>query len=171
MLNSAQSPSVDKKGLTNFKQECTDGNPQCDGDGTADGKCTFRVGFCLNVEDDRLAKSGEVLCTPADVAEVRLKKPRPIDRTETDSANGVALRTLLANLGAHTIEGHREDQLIYDSPVANVETCTPLADFEVPIKKKKGKASVKLQFVTSPDGDGRTEKDSDGLKLTCLAAE
>jgi hypothetical protein len=38
---------------------CTDGAP-CDADGTANGRCLFPVGFCLNVEDSRTPE-----CAPA----------------------------------------------------------------------------------------------------------
>src|SRR5262245_20812114 len=29
---------------------CQDGDPSCDGDGLADGACTFAVGLCLDVD-------------------------------------------------------------------------------------------------------------------------
>src|SRR5207249_2036830 len=42
-----------RRGLPAIQQTCRDGDPGCDADGVADGRCTLRVALCLNVVDLR----------------------------------------------------------------------------------------------------------------------
>ena len=47
-------PSSTSTGFPSRIQACTDGDPACDADRTADGTCTFRVGVCLDQADPNL---------------------------------------------------------------------------------------------------------------------
>ncbi|MBI3786012.1 MAG: hypothetical protein HY270_21690 [Deltaproteobacteria bacterium] len=93
-----QSPLA-KNGLPGSKRTCTDGDPTCDADGTADDTCTFSVRACINVTDPRLQdKNSNPLCTPSDIAAFTLKSPKP---TDSDKATATqALHTMLASLGS-----------------------------------------------------------------------
>jgi subtilase family serine protease len=55
------------------RQRCRDGDPACDEDGAADGRCTTSVALCLNVFDfraSRLTRRGVPRCRPGVVRRV-----------------------------------------------------------------------------------------------------
>src|SRR5437773_1926433 len=75
-------------------QTCRDGDPQCDADGAADGRCTIGVALCLNVFDSRGpllhargSRKGLPLCRPGTVRRARLLAPRASRRDPTAAAN------------------------------------------------------------------------------------
>jgi len=68
---------VDDEGLPRVRQECRDGDPGCDADAAADGRCTFRVALCTNVFDvRRLGGDGIPLCSGRELRRVRLRRVR-----------------------------------------------------------------------------------------------
>ena len=82
---------VQWQGASGPRLSCTDGDPSCDGDGTADGTCTFPLAGCLNV-----ASAG---CTPAALESTPVVK----GRAPAGAALTAALSTLdLASPGCST---------------------------------------------------------------------
>jgi hypothetical protein len=45
-----------RRDVPSRRQRCRDGDPACDADGAADGRCTVSVGLCLNVFDFRSSR-------------------------------------------------------------------------------------------------------------------
>ncbi len=123
---------------------CIDGEP-CDSDGTANGSCTFPLGVCLGVGDDRLPDCG---ASGIDAFEVRKAKP----------ASG-AWSALVAEVQAKL-------------PVS-ASSCFFSDGVTVPLtttrrgKIKAGKAVIKIRAVTD---EAKPRKDTDKIKLMCLPA-
>lgn len=121
----------------------------CDLDKTP-GQCTFKVGFCFNVNDSRLSS-----CTPGQTDEVTLKKP-----SENDA------------IKAHKNPfGRNNRRNLFDPidalvPTATPDACTDEGTVVVPLKRgtKKGKQVVKAISLDNV----ASAKDADALKLTCL---
>ncbi len=88
------SPNPRRTGILGVLR-CTDGDPACDFDRLADGKCTFGVAICVANHDPRLAK-----CQAAGMQSFEVMSPNP-DRTRSsmDRDNGLALEQGLGNLG------------------------------------------------------------------------
>jgi len=96
---------VRRNGLPAVRQTCRDGDPQCDADGVADGRCTVRVGLCLNVFDFRPAllvrsgmRRGLPRCQPGKVRGVHLVSPGASGRDPVKTANHDALVAALRGL-------------------------------------------------------------------------
>ncbi len=133
-------------GLPSNKQTCVDNDPSCDFDSTP-GSCRFHVWECVGGADSRLS------CAASPVASVVLKRP---------SGDPALLPALTACDPAGSVPG------CLPLPTSGSdETCSARMDVDVPIRpgRSKGKVVVGIQAMTS---DGL--RDSDTLKLTCLAA-
>ncbi len=177
--NPFNDPIADKKSYPNFKQTCTDGDGSCDSDGTADGVCRFSVSMCLNVEDNRLTdKNGAEVCTPTDIDIWRLKKPKPTSNKPHEAANALALRQAMEDLATSSVGGKHSEEVTYGTSVDELGLCSAVVSVEVPLKvsgsgkKKKGKATLKMQAETSPPaGKPKGTRDTDKVKLTCLPNE
>jgi hypothetical protein len=92
--------AIRRSGIPRRRQRCVDGDPQCDVDGVADGRCTMNVALCLNVFDfrrDRLDGRGLPVCEPGIVRRVRLRRPAPDDEPVT-ADNRRVLRAAIAGL-------------------------------------------------------------------------
>ena len=92
-----------RRGLPSARQTCRDGDPACDVDGVADGRCTLRVALCLNVFDFRIVRRsgrrrGYPLCRPRRVRRVRLVSPSARDTDPDSIANRASLGAALAGL-------------------------------------------------------------------------
>jgi photosystem II stability/assembly factor-like uncharacterized protein len=166
--NPLNDPWLDRKGLTNFKQECTDGDPTCDLDGSANGVCAVDVTVCLNVPDVRLVDPDTSLpaCTPGSIGSWQLKKPFPDSIKPFEAPNAVALRDAVAALAANTISGSHQEVVTFGAPLATAETCTAPVRVQVPLKApgKKGKAVFKMQVRSG------TTKDTDKIVVRCFPA-
>jgi sugar lactone lactonase YvrE len=136
-------------GLPSPKLSCVDGNPDCDADAQS-GQCTFRIAACVNNEETRFA------CTPGAVTSIKLTG---------NLAAGGGGQTLLDGLGALGPSGplRKGRGVAYTSALADRNRCTPLGDFVVTIKRKKGKGQLGALTTTAASG-----KDKDKLKLFCL---
>jgi hypothetical protein len=133
-------------GLPSNKQTCVDNDPSCDFDPTP-RSCRFHLWECVGGADSRLG------CAASPVASVVLKRP---------SGNPALLTALTACDPAGPVPG------CLPLPTAGSdETCSARIDVDVPIRpgRSKGKVVVGTQTMTS---DGL--RDSDNVKLTCLAA-
>lgn len=166
--NPLNEPWLDRRGVTNFKQECTDGDPTCDFDGSTNGVCALDVAVCLNLTDVRLVDpdTGLTACTPGSVATWQIKKPFPDSIKPYESANALAMRDAVAALTPHTISGPHQDVVTFNAAVTTGETCTSAVRVNVPLRApgKRGKAVFKMQSRS-----GAT-KDTDKLVLRCLPA-
>jgi hypothetical protein len=88
------------KGITatsGIKVECTDGDPACDVDGAADGKCEFAPQVCLN-------NTGIGSCTPTDVTSVSQKNalltvPNLPSTTQNDCAEATTVPVSVVTKG------------------------------------------------------------------------
>lgn len=168
--NPFNNPGFDKKGLLHKIQTCRDGDPACDADATVDGRCTFRVGICLNNEDRRLVKSGASACTAADVEIWELKKPLPTSGKPDEAANAVAIRDAIASLGPSTVGGVGNQLVTFAPALTSGPACSSLVPITVPLKGSKGRAALGARATTSvPPGASRGVRDTDKLKLVCLA--
>src|SRR5439155_7638298 len=89
-----------RHGLPRVRQTCRDGDPECDVDGAADGRCTSNVGLCLNVFDVRSAflnRKGVPVCEPGPV---RRGPPLPPGGHTRDPAVAGTRAALQPPLGA-----------------------------------------------------------------------
>jgi hypothetical protein len=165
-----QNPAFDHKGLPKTEHVCRDGDPGCDADGAADGRCMFRVGVCLNNPDTRLPA-----CTPQDVATWELKKPRPSSPKPIEAANALALRGAVQALAASTVGGPNGEVVTFTPPFATTEGCSELVELTVPLKgalqNKPGKQKIRTRATTTPPvGAPRGIRDTDTLVLKCVPA-
>jgi hypothetical protein len=150
-----------KKGRLKTTQRCEDGNAACDGDGVADGVCTFRVRLCFNREDHRVAK-----CSPRGVSTVELRRPSSTAGDATDQVNAVGLLAAVAGLGTSTVSG---DAVTFSPVLETVDLCTDLVDISVPVQQRPGKRAKagkrELRTIVA-DGAAR-RRDKDKIKLQC----
>jgi hypothetical protein len=158
IMNPTNSPFVDNRGLVNRNQVCTDGNPDCDADRTADGVCTFRVAICFNQTDASLPS-----CTPTDVAQYKLNAPKPTSNDPEQAANGQALAAALVAIGG--VQGGTKQNEFAFTPFAT-PTCTALVEQTVTVKPSGvGRRVIRGRTETS---GGTVDRDT--VKLRCLAA-
>jgi hypothetical protein len=157
VMNPANTPFLDNRGLVNKNQVCTDGDLACDADRTADGACTFRVAICFNQADASLPA-----CTPSDVAEYQLKAPKPVSNDPEIAANGQALAAALVAIGA-TQGGVKQNEFAF-APLVTA-TCTELTEQVVTLKPSgKGRRVIRGRSETSTG-----TVDRDAVKLRCQA--
>ena len=158
VANATNTPFLDNQGFPNRIQTCTDGDPTCDADRTANGTCTFRVSVCLDQTDPNLQ-----VCTAGGTTGYQVRKPVPTSKDPTDAANAAALVNALTALGG-TATGTKHNDVHFTTPLA-APTCTGFASIEVPLRK--GNPTNKTLR-----GCGELGKcqDDDRLKLRCLPA-
>jgi len=80
-------------------QRCRDGDPTCDEDGVADGRCSISVALCLNVFDfrsSRLSARRLPRCEPGRVRSVHLRSGGRL--TSLAAEDDAALRGAIAAL-------------------------------------------------------------------------
>ncbi len=133
-----------KPGKPAKKAICVDG-AACDADGQENDECLFPLGFCLAVDDARLAA-----CSAAGVASFALKKVKPLSAEVTAAAAAVAGLLPLASPACVFSDGIRVPLKITASG-----------------KKKPGKGLVKIKVASA---DAKPLKDIDKAKLVCLPA-
>lgn len=121
---------------------CTDGDA-CDADGVVNDRCTFPIGFCLNVEDPNLAG-----CDTGNALSAFRVTTSPFSPAVADAA-----AALVAQL-----------------PISG-STCAFTDGVVVPVKitgsggRKPGKGKVQVRAQTNGG-----QKDTDNLKLICQPA-
>jgi hypothetical protein len=141
-----------QQGLPAVRQTCTDGDPGCDADGIADGRCTVNVALCLNVFDFRiLTARGIPACQPGSVRGVRLMSPRARPHDAVASANRAALAEAVAGLP--------------DFPITLDGACTATVPVVVPVATHGTKGRQRLR-ATVRTSVGRTRV---RLDLLCVA--
>jgi hypothetical protein len=101
-------------GIPRSRQICRDGDPSCDLDGVADGRCTVSVALCLNVFDFRYVRRGATVCRTGEAQAVGLVVPRPSAR---DPAAAESARALGAALTASFTDLPTQRQTVCTAPV------------------------------------------------------
>lgn len=90
-----------RRGAPSRRQVCRDGDPACDVDGQADGRCTIDVALCLNVFDLRaIGRDGLPRCATTQIRGVRLLSPRRRGRVTTRTRAGQDLGSAFRALPA-----------------------------------------------------------------------
>ncbi|HYC01549.1 MAG TPA: dockerin type I domain-containing protein [Candidatus Limnocylindrales bacterium] len=124
VVNPQNEPYRDAVGMPSNEQTCRDGDPLCDHDGAADGKCTFHVGVCFNIVDRRLTDANDNrLCTPTNVEEWNLQVSG-----EGDDAGDLAAQ--VAALGGGTAEGN---SVTFGEALDDRDACTRHVAIEAPV--------------------------------------
>ena len=136
MLNS---PTTRPRGVL-----CTDGDPSCDADATANGACNFKLTACLNNPDPRFP-----LCTGTNVATIEVKN-RPV----TSPSHNPQLAVLQGSLNALL-------------PAAT-NVCTAEHSVTVALRVRGGVFRPNTVKVRTIARSSSLTKDSDRLKLKCL---
>jgi hypothetical protein len=146
--NPTNVPFLGRGDLVNAIQTCTDGDPDCDADGTANGTCVFRTSLCFNVSDASVPA-----CTPGTTESVRVA----LGSKPTTAANADALLEALETLGG-VRAGTRQDRVEF-SPPLNGNRCSPFTSLTVAVG---GKENVRARIL-APDG----QQDRDRIRLVC----
>jgi len=146
---------------------CTDGDPACDADGVADGRCTLKLVLCVNNTDPRLA------CAPKSIGSLEVRTPsadRPKDAT--DASNALALEAAAQSLGVAIV---RHRQIVTPGPgTSTLNACVPVAppSFVVPLAKPHGSFAPTARRIAlasiGSSSTGRSLRDSDRVKVTCV---
>jgi len=152
-------PAIDKKGEPSSKQECIDGDFECDADGAIDNSCTFVLAPCANVDDEDLAE-----CNPADsINKITIKKPLP--GAGNDPANLANAQNMLDSLETfNTTIVADGDTLQSGGPVAGVHVCGPSFEAVIPFDGKSGKRKFKVRT----DSVGGKTGSNGTVQLKCL---
>jgi hypothetical protein len=140
-----------QKGLPTSKVTCTDGQPFCDFDDTANGSCTFHVAACLNSADPR------VTCAQLPIQSIQLVEPNATSSDPTDQTNAATLLGGLQNADGNSTGTIVGSTVSYTPAATTVDSCTNFLDIIVPI----GKRSFSLKTASG------TTRLSNKLRLTC----
>ncbi|MCW5891793.1 MAG: S8/S53 family peptidase [bacterium] len=136
-----------RRGIPLRRQTCRDGDPSCDADGRADGRCLVRVAMCANVFDARdPAPDGLSRCTTRPLRRIRLVTPR----TQAAGERGAAAAELAGALAALPLPDDRAG------------ACTATVPVVVPV----GRGGLRLVAQVRAQG-ARTQAT---LRLVCEAA-
>ncbi len=169
--NPLNKPAHDIRGWPHTRQTCRDGDPVCDQDESADGQCTMALRVCLNVEDLRLQRKGNVMCTPDEINRWTMLTPRPDDNDPIRSVNATALRDAVLALGSGAVEGNHQEEIVF-SPTVTGEVCTDSVLLHVPLRgpglNRHGRLVLRAQAdQPPPPGERRPIQDRDRLILVC----
>jgi len=130
--------TVRGNGVPSGRQRCRDGDPACDADGNADGRCTFRVALCLNVYDFRVLRRDRSAprCPRRRIRGVQLVEPKP---SAADPLAADNHRTLAAALGA-----------LPAFPTRLENACTASVPLVVPLRDgRAGRTRLRARIRTS----------------------
>lgn len=155
--------TLDRAGMPGPTVTCGDGQPFCDFDGVADGRCTFHLAACLNSADPRLA------CAPAPIGSIALSRPLPTAGDPADRANAATILGALATADGSSVGALSGPAVTYTPPAAHHDACTAFVDVVVPVRQigtrlARGTRSIRLTART-PVGSDR-----DQLTLVCNPA-
>jgi len=163
-------------GQLNFKQECTDGDPQCDQDKTVNQLCVFEVQVSLNVDDIRLRnRKDQQVCSPLQMKSWFLLKPKPTSTNPVDALNALELMNAVRGMGTNSTPVEQPNLVDFVNPVgSNCDSSicdTTKAKVQVPLggkhHNKIGVKTIKMRTITPPGPKGKPLKDPDTLKLIC----
>jgi hypothetical protein len=137
---------------------CTDGDPTCDADRTADGTCTFRVAPCFGIDTPRAPR-----CKRTSTTEFRL---RVRTRGREGAAEQATTQAVLASVSALRGFPVRRGRLVRFTKPMPPGLCAALTPVRVPAGTSGEVAPMRLE------GAVRTLRgsDRDQVGLTCRAA-
>jgi hypothetical protein len=141
------------RGIPRATQRCADGDPDCDLDGTRDGRCVVNVAFCLNVVD------------------ARRRDERGVPRCETTAVRGVRLRSPSARSRLPELADARQRLLaslaLLPAPPSDLRTaCTATVPLAIPLRSGGRPRRVNLRAgVRQRDGES-----VHAVTLTCTPA-
>lgn len=159
VLNPSNAPLLDRRDRPNRAQECIDGDPFCDSDGTANGRCEFILKACFNSPMDE--------CSSAGLKTWHLRTPAIGEEGSVDSANAAALRAAVQALDFAAASGESGADVTFPTAFNAKDGCTDAVTFAVPLRGGNAdrRAIAKLRTIAVDDSNA---KDTDRLKLTCL---
>jgi kumamolisin len=139
-----------RRGIPLARQHCRDGDPACDLDGVADGRCTVSVGLCLNVFDTRVLhprgpSRGLPLCEPGELRRVRILGPSGGPTTR------LALATAL--------------DVLPELPTTLRQACTTTVPVTIPLRPGGRQGQVTLRARA----EGHLGTTTNRITLTCSA--
>jgi parallel beta-helix repeat protein len=170
-INSAAPAPLNAQGTrTVGVLRCRDGDPQCDRDAAADGRCTFGLSLCFGNDDPRLPQ-----CRSIEMESFEVRRPQADRATSVDDrANAVRLEDAASSATTAFDPGlaiRRHGKLLTDQvgAPADLNRCTRLVDVLVPAPAAPGRrpGTRKLKLI-GWSRDGR--EDVDKLVLKCDAA-
>ncbi len=155
-------PAIDgRENRPASRVECIDGAP-CDFDGVANRSCRFRVAFCLNNRDPRVA------CLPSVLGTLRLRTPATISPRAHEAEAAAALLAAVAETAPATPAGRHGDQLRFDPPLAAADLCTAPVTVNVPVAGRRSRLVIATRTAGAADaGATRPPRDDDRLRLIC----
>jgi hypothetical protein len=137
------------------RQTCRDGDPECDTDATADGRCVLNVALCLNVFDYRehfLGAQQLPVCDPTLLRHSRLTSVQGSGRRDARrTTNRRALQAAIRDLPL---------------PGSLQHACTATVPVEVPIPTGRAHGHLSLTARTAQGSGAITAR----VKLRCEAA-
>jgi trimeric autotransporter adhesin len=134
---------------------CADGDATCDAD-AAPGSCRFRVAWCFNNADPRVA------CTASGVKRFRIGatlRPRRAGR----AVASLAYAAVTHAVGQGALRTGRG--LSFAPALATADLCTAPVEVDVPLRKR-GRRAGNAVLTVRGSGDGRL-RDTDRLRLRC----
>jgi hypothetical protein len=137
-----------RRGIPLARQHCRDGDPSCDIDGVADGRCTVSVALCTNVFDTRVLhprghNRGLPICEPGELRRVRILGP------SGGATTHLALSTAL--------------DVLPDLPTTLHQACTSTVPVAIPLRAngRPGKVTLRAR------AEERTGTTTSRVTLTC----
>jgi hypothetical protein len=137
---------------------CTDGDPACDRDGLADGRCTFGIVVCVGNRDPRFSR-----CTPSGMQGIEVVSPNAVSPSAMDRGNAVALERQLGALGLEIRRG--ASVIAAAGGPLGTNLCSALVDVATPAPPVVGRP-LRRKFKIRGFASGR-RKDQDTLTLEC----
>jgi hypothetical protein len=148
-----RSPALRTGDVLRVRQTCHDGDPECDVDATADGRCVMNVALCLNVFDyrERFLGAQELpVCDATLLRRARLSRVRG-GRDGRVAASRRALRAAVRALPLPSTLQH---------------ACTATIPVEIPIPARRASGHLSLTARVKRAATTTTAR----LKLRCVAA-
>ena len=133
---------------------CTDGDPTCDADRTADGTCVFRVAPCFGVDAPQAPR-----CKRSSTTGFRLQVRTRRTQGAVEKANAQALLLHVAALRGRLVSGGRAVKFI---PPMAPGLCAALTEVKVPVGARQMLFRASVKTLRGADRDK--------LGLTCLPA-
>ncbi len=166
VVNPNNDPFLDRRGLVNPSQTCTDGDPTCDFDGELNGSCMFRMASCFNCTDPVVPT-----CVADNLFEYGVFLPKITSRrSAVDRNNAQALLDAALAMGGN-VHPKRANIVLFDPPLSGPQ-CTAFVEIQVPLRAlpngsfRKKRHTVRTRGIFEP-----FVWDADYLRLICEPAQ
>lgn len=159
VINPANPRQRDRRGNLHTIQSCHDGDPLCDADGIANGRCEFVARICFNTD-----MTG---CNAEGLASWQLR-PSAKDSSQSP-VDGAMLDDLIASVRALEFKADQESgsrTVVFPVPVTARKACTDPVRLPVSLRGGNRDRTASMRIATtSVSIDGM--RDSDRLRLVC----